>query len=66
MAWTEAQLSALESAIATGTTRVTHDGKTVEYRSIAEMIQIRNMMRADMGQASTAPRATLVRFDRGY
>jgi roadblock/LC7 domain-containing protein len=66
MAWTETQLSALESAIASGTTRVTHDGKTVEYRSIAEMIQIRNMMRADLGQASTAPRSTLVRFDRGF
>jgi hypothetical protein len=66
MAWTETQLSALESAIASGTTRVTHDGKTVEYRSIAEMIQIRNMMRADLGQTSTAPRSTLVRFDRGF
>jgi hypothetical protein len=67
MAYTAAQLSALEDAIAIGATRVTHDGRTVEYRSIAEMIQIRNMMRADLGQATSGgPRSTLVRFDRGY
>lgn len=66
MAWTNAQLSALEDAIAAGATRVTHEGKTVEYRSIAEMIQIRNMMRDSLGTTVTAPRSTLVRFDRGY
>lgn len=66
MAWTNAQLSALENAIATGTTSVMHDGKKIEYRSMAEMIQVRNMMRAELGQSSTAPRASLVRFDRGY
>lgn len=65
MAWTQAQLTALEDAIATGAMRVTHDGKTVEYRSIAEMIQVRNMMRAAMG-GTTPPRTTLVRFDRGF
>jgi hypothetical protein len=67
MAYTQAQLTALEDAIAIGATRVTHDGRTVEYRSIAEMIQIRNMMRADLGvSTSAAPKATLVRFDRGW
>lgn len=66
MAWTDAQLAALEDAIAAGATRVTHEGKTVEYRSIAEMIQIRNMMRGSLGSAVAAPRSTLVRFDRGY
>jgi hypothetical protein len=66
MAWTAAQLSALEDAIATGTTRVTHDGKTVEYRSLAEMVQVRNLMRSEMASSAAGPRSTLVRFDRGW
>ncbi len=66
MAWTASQLAALEDAIATGTTRVTHDGKTVEYRSLAEMIQVRNLMRTEMASSAAGPRSTLVRFDRGW
>ena len=66
MAFSASQLAALDVAIATGTTRVTHDGKTVEYRSISEMIQIRNLMRAEMASSTPGPRTTLVRFDRGW
>ncbi len=37
MAYTEAQRDALRKALASGERRVTYDGKTVEYRSIAEL-----------------------------
>lgn len=37
MAYTQTQLDALEAALASGALRVTYDGKTVEYRSIAEL-----------------------------
>jgi len=37
MAITQAQIDALESALASGELRVTHDGRTVEYRSIDDL-----------------------------
>lgn len=37
MAYTEAQLQALETALAKGERRVTFGDKTVEYRSIEEL-----------------------------
>lgn len=42
--FTEAQLAALEKAIANGVRRVTADGRTVEYGSPAEMIALRDRM----------------------
>lgn len=47
--WTQPQLDALESAIARGVTSVTYDGKKVEYRSLAEMLSIRDRMREALG-----------------
>jgi len=38
MAYTEAQLQALESALAKGERRVTFADKTVEYRSVDELM----------------------------
>ena len=35
--WTETELAALRRAYASGTTRVSYDGKTVDYRSVAEI-----------------------------
>lgn len=37
MAYTETQLQALRDALASGATRVTYDGQTIEYRSVAEL-----------------------------
>lgn len=65
MAWTAAQLAALKNAVATGATRVTHEGRTVEYRSMSEMIKIIQLMEAE-ASGTQPPRSTLVRFDRGY
>lgn len=60
--WTNAQLQALEQAIARGVTRVTYDGKTVEYRSLAEMLDLRDRMRADLGlTAASGPRVAAFR-----
>lgn len=66
MAWTQAQLDALKVAAATGATEVTHEGKTVKYRSITEIVRLISMMESDLGTAPRAPKSTLVRFDRGY
>jgi hypothetical protein len=64
MAWTTQQLAALEAAIAQGTTRVTFDGRTVEYRSLAEMIRLRDLMRRDLATMAP-PGITYATFSRG-
>ena len=49
MAWSQAQLTALEDAIAKGITRVKYRDKEIEYRSLKEMLQLRNEMRKCLG-----------------
>ena len=38
MNWTQAELDALRRAYASGTLRVTYEGKTVEYGSAADLL----------------------------
>lgn len=48
MAFTQAQLDALDEAIAEGVLVVEYQDKKVRYRSLAEMKSIREMMVADL------------------
>src|SRR5690625_5090701 len=49
--WTEAELAALRRAYASGTTRVSYDGKTVEYGSAADLlVRIRTIERQITGR----------------
>jgi len=48
MAFTLAQLTSLENAIASGTKSVTYGDKTVTYHSLDEMIRLRALMRQDL------------------
>ncbi len=54
MAWTQDQLDKLEEAIAQGTLRVKYADKEVTYRSLAEMMQIREVMRAALGKVDAS------------
>ena len=56
MSYTDAQLVALESALASGTLRVTYDGRTVEYRSVDELSKAIRIVRAALTPAT--PRLT--------
>jgi hypothetical protein len=47
--WTMEQLTALENAIAKGIRIVRYDDKTIEYRSLNEMLTLRNEMRRCLG-----------------
>lgn len=49
--WTEAQLTALREALATGATRVSFEDRTVEYRSLAEIRSLIAEAEGDLGQA---------------
>ena len=49
MAYTQAQLTALESAIAQGASECEFDGKKIKFRSIDDMNALRNQMRVQLG-----------------
>jgi len=58
MAFTLNQLSAIESAIASGELKVLYDGKEVWYRSISDLIKARDMVKSELiatGQLASLP-----------
>jgi hypothetical protein len=65
--FTQAHLQAIKEAYASGITRVSYDGKTTEYRSLAEMKQIISTIEAELEAASgkARPVAGFVSFRRG-
>lgn len=67
MAFTTTQLAALENAIATGTLRVKYDGIETEYRSIAELIKARDLVRSELeasGAISAPKRTSYAAFEK--
>ena len=59
------QLTTLETAIAQGTLKVKYADKEVTYRSQAEMLQLRDIMRQELGTASTGSNRRLATFNKG-
>jgi hypothetical protein len=60
MAYTTDQLNALEDALSQGVLMVQYADRRVTYQSVADMLRIRDIMRAELGMAS--PRSTCGRF----
>jgi hypothetical protein len=56
MTWTQEQLTALEEAISQGALRVRYSDKEVQYRSLTEMLQLRDMMRQELGLSQPTKR----------
>lgn len=56
--FTQAQLDALDAMIASGVLESEYDGKRLRYRSMVELIQARDRVRA--GVQSGSPRVTHV------
>lgn len=65
MAFTQAQIDALEKAIAEGTTRVKYQDREVTYRSLEEMMQILNMMKKSLGLIFGQIKVIKPEFDKG-
>ena len=67
MSWTEAELAALRKAYASGTLRVSFEGRSVEYGSAADLLSRIRTIEAEMrGQSGTKPpRRSLASFARG-
>lgn len=60
--FTDAELSALRRAYATGTLRVTYDGKTVEYGSGADLLARIRVIESEMATATTGGPKVMSRF----
>lgn len=54
MAFTPQQLDAIERALARGERVVRYGDRTVEYRSVDELIRLRDTIRTDLAQAAGA------------
>ena len=60
--WTETELSALRRAYASGTTRVSYDGKSVDYGSAEDLLaRIRTIERAMIARRASESEFDLLR-----
>lgn len=68
MAFTTTQLAAIEEAIASGELTVSYEGKTVTYRSMADLVRARDTIKGELEADGTltaaAPRTTYATFSR--
>ncbi|AXO89004.1 hypothetical protein DZC75_13710 [Pseudomonas parafulva] len=64
MAYTKAHLDAVERAIARGEKTVRYTDRTVEYRSVDELMRARDLIRSELVQ-SAGPRSRVVRLYHG-
>ncbi len=61
----QAELDAISTAISSGATRVSYDGKSVEYRSLTEMRSVRDALMRELG-LRPARRARVVGYRSGF
>lgn len=64
MSYTQTQLDALRAALASGTVRVSYDGRTVEYRSIADLERAIATIERSLGQRTASSRVTYPEMTR--
>ena len=65
MAWTSTDLEAIETAIASGTSRVKFsDGREVEYRSVPDLLKARDAIKQAIAATAGRTMATYAKFNR--
>ena len=64
--YTEAQRDALREAIASGVLRASYDGRTVEYRSLADLRAALRDVEAALDPGRRVTRQILIIADKGY
>lgn len=67
MSWSEEELSALRRAYASGTTRVSYDGKSIQYGSAADLLARIRLIEADIAAQNgrPKPRRSFASFSKG-
>ena len=63
-AHTQAELQALRAALVSGLLRVTYDGRTVEYRSMSDLVRAIAIVESDLG-LGVASRQHYPTFSKG-
>lgn len=63
--WSQSDLDAIELAIKSGTTMVKYDTKTVTYRSLDELIRIRELIKKELGQTTAASARVYMETSKG-
>jgi hypothetical protein len=58
MAFNQAQLDAVENAIASGELKVMFDGREIVYRSISDLLRARDTIKASLQSAGAIPAVT--------
>lgn len=70
MAWTDADLETLETAIASGTLRVRYEGppaREITYQNLTEMLKLRGLMRTELGlDAGTRQKFRFAKTKKGF
>ncbi|WP_030128519.1 phage head-tail joining protein [Pseudomonas sp. QTF5] len=64
MSFTQKHLDAVESAIARGEKTVRYADRTVEYRTVDELLKARDQIRSSL-IAAAGPRARVIRLSHG-
>jgi len=65
MAWTQADIDALDTAIKSGTKRVRFSDREVEYMSMSDLLMARNLAATEVA-ATTQSQPPMVRQHRIY
>jgi len=67
MSWTQPELDALKKAYASGTLRVSFEGRSVEYGSAADLLSRIRIIEAEMSAQSggAAPKRSFASFRKG-
>ncbi len=67
MSWTDTELAALRRAFASGTLKVSYDGKTIEYGSAEDLLRRIRIVEAEVAEAAgqPKPRRSLAAFSKG-
>ena len=67
MTWSQAELAALRKAYASGTLRVSYEGRSVEYGAEADLIQRIRTIESEMAMAEGRPKRkrSLATFRKG-
>lgn len=65
--WTQAQLDALIGAISQGVLEVEYSDKKVKFRSLDDMLRLKDLMEADLGIGKNlTERRTTTSVNKGY
>ena len=65
--WTETELAALRRAYASGTLRVSYDGRSVEYGSAEDLLRRIRLIEGELAaaQGKSKPRRSFASFAKG-